>query len=86
MLTSVPKLNYTELSVHNCKWINKNNNYYDSNIHKLIFLQKFFKKHLLIKKILNISIQIIPIWWDPQCKGGFFHKKSMKDMLNEFNN
>ena len=63
--------------IENCIWIIKNK----MNINKLKYLQRIFRKHLLIRKILKISRCLIPIWWDPECKGGFFHKKSMLDFL-----
>jgi hypothetical protein len=53
------------------------NEEYKNNMCKLRYLQRIFKKHILIKKILNVSKCLIPIWWDPNCKGGYMYKKEL---------
>ncbi len=69
------------LDYSNCfgKWINNNNNNarYEFNIKKLIIIQKWFKKIILSNNLKKILIQIIPIYYHPECKGVYIHKKQM---------
>ncbi len=66
----------------NCKWLKYHINY-DENIRKVIVLQQWFKNILYMKKITNIIYQIIPLYYHPDAKGGYFDKKNMLDFFEK---
>jgi hypothetical protein len=81
--TSLTKIEGLEsLLCDNCPWISQKNPDFKNNIQNLITLQEWFKKNILIMKIERMATNIIPIWWDPTCKGGFFHKKSLLEYVD----
>lgn len=58
------------------KW--KNNS---SNRKKLITLQRWFKNMLMSRKIIKIIPLLMPLYYHPDSKGGYFHKKEMLTSL-----
>jgi hypothetical protein len=74
-IPSIPGLEY--LHCYDCPWIENNNAEFKNNVTNLIFLQRWSRKIILAKKIKKLSQLLIPIWWDPKCKGGYLYKKSL---------
>ena len=54
--------------------MNKN---YISNINKLFLLQKWYRGCLMSKKLKNIYKPILEIYFHPDYKGVYLHKKNM---------
>ena len=80
LLQSIPKelVNLTELECIDCPWLEDNTNEdYNSNITKLFLLQKWFRGCLMSKKLKKIYKPILEIYFHPDYKGGYLHKKSM---------
>ena len=69
-------------SAHFCKWL-KENDGIDENVSKLVILQKWFKGILMSKKLLKLINQLIPLYYHPDAKGGYFHKKYMLEFLDK---
>ena len=68
-----------------CKWINKNNVEYEYNINKLIILQKWFKRIITSKRLKKLIPKLMPLYYDPESKGGYFHKKKMFVFIEKIN-
>jgi hypothetical protein len=85
-LTSIPKelVNLIFLNCSGCPWLDvKENEYYKENIRYLVRCQGIFKRQILARRLLKLTPKLVPLWWHPGCKGGFFHKKSLGDFMNE---
>ncbi len=72
------------LHCQNCQWLNIKNIEYENNIKKLKIIQKFTKKIILSKRLIVLISKITPfellrrpIYYHPECKGGYIHKKQM---------
>jgi len=75
--------NLTHVYCGYCTWLINNNPDYNSNITRLIVLQKWAKKMLLANALVRRSIQIAPYWCHPCAHGGYFQKKRMlKELMN----
>jgi len=77
-----PNVNVKKMTYENCPWLNVNEEYKE-NLNKVILIQRLFRKNVLIRGILRVSKQIIPIWWDPECKGGYMYKKELLDFIEK---
>ena len=67
-----------------CVWLNdKNNKKYDENIVKLKILQRWAKRMLLVKRLIRLIPQLMPLYYDPLAKGGYFHKKNMMMFIKQ---
>ncbi len=78
------KLQYEKMDLFDCsecKWLNIQNKEYQNNIKKLIFLQKWIRRILLSKKIITLIPCIIPLYYHPDAKGGYYHKKKLMQFL-----
>ena len=75
LLTSIPNITGSRELIC-CPWVSASNGF-GQRMQRLVYLQRVFKKHILADKIHNLSNQLIPLWWDPNNKGGYFHKKRM---------
>jgi hypothetical protein len=84
LITSIPVLpNLTYIRCIGCPWLINNNPDYNSNIARLIVLQKWAKRIKLANGLVRRSVQIAPYWYHPSAHGGYFHKKRMlKDLTN----
>ena len=84
--TSCPNLTSLFIDCYNCTWI-VNNPDFKNNLKKLKKLQGWFKRTLQRKKIKMILKGTIPIYYHPDMKGGYMHKKEMsiflKDLIND---
>ena len=81
LITSIPQATF--VWCWGCKWLNIGNPEFDPNIEKLKRLQKWFKSIILGKRLKNITLQLIPLYYHPLAKGGYLHKR---DMLRFFEN
>ncbi len=59
------------------EWLNNRNIEYDDNIKILIILQKWFKQVLTSKRLIKLIPLLMPLYYHPQAKGGYLHKKNM---------
>lgn len=84
LVTEIPRelTKLEDICCVNCPWLNhKENKEYKDNMNKLEKCQSIIRRNILSKKICKLAKQLIPTWWDPECHGGYFHKKRM---LNDF--
>ena len=58
---------------------------FDDHIKKLIIVQRFFKKILLSKPIRRLLPLLVPLYYHPDAKGGYFHKKCMMKFIENIN-
>ena len=58
---------------------------YEKNIQSLVILQKWFKKCILSRKLSLIIPRLIPIYYHPDCHGGFMAKKKIMKLCNSIN-
>jgi hypothetical protein len=89
LILSIPDelVNITRLICHDCPWLsNPGDENYNSNITKLFLLQRWFRGCLMSKKLKKIYKPILEIYFHPDYKGGYLHKKSMLDQFNCINN
>ncbi len=70
-----------EYTCKNCPWINYQNPNYQRNIEKIIVLQKWFQGFVRSKKMKQMIKCIVPIYYHPDNKGGYFHKKKMLEFM-----
>ena len=63
-------------SFDNSVWLN------NENLEKIKILQKYIKKYTLSNRMLKIINKLVPIYYHPECKGGYFIKKDMLKFLN----
>ncbi len=91
-LTSIPSFTkcisnvniYQITTISRCKWLEKDNSRnFISNIKNLIILQKWFKRILLSIRLIKMIQNIIPIYYYPDYKGGYFHKKMMIEFIQQ---
>ncbi len=72
-----------QLVIKGCPWINISaNNSYHSNIKKLTRIQHWVKNMLALKRLKIFTPMIIQAYYDPQCKGGYFHKKEIQEFVD----
>lgn len=70
------------LIVDGCVWLNHPvNQHYNKNIKKLIILQKWLKKMLVRKRLIKLIPILIPLYYHPESKGGYFHKKEILEFV-----
>jgi len=43
---------------------------------------EFMRTRGIRARMRRLATQLIPIWWHPDCKGGYFHKKRMMEELH----
>lgn len=82
-VTSIPKISTLKwIRCSNCPWLpNKDNKDYNSNIGRLIKTQKIVKNFLLRRRLKSITPEILKVYYHPEMKGGYFHKKNMLEWL-----
>lgn len=81
-LTELPYYYCSEygMDVHSdgCVWLNhETNKKYNKNLKKLIFLQRWLRKMMIVKKLHRLIPRLMQIYYHPEAKGGYFHKKEM---------
>ncbi len=61
-----------------CLWLEEPmNRGYDENIKNLKIIQKWIKKMLLSKRLMRLIRRLMPLYYAPDAKGGYFHKREM---------
>ena len=67
----------------NCPWLDiKENKDYKQNIDSLVKCQGIFKRQILARRMLKLAPKLVPIWWHPDCKGGFHRKKKLNSFID----
>jgi hypothetical protein len=82
-LTSLPQIPGSETFIYSvgCKWLNINNPCFEENVKKLIKIQRWARKILLSLRLTNLIPKLMPIYYHPDSKGGYFHKKQMLSFI-----
>jgi hypothetical protein len=62
------------LECDGCGWLDNNPDYRD-NVKKLIVIQKWIKRIILSNRLSGLIPGLVPIYYHPDHRGGFFHKK-----------
>jgi len=75
-------VNIIELDCYNCPWLENNNDEYNNNIHKLLLLQKWFMGCLMSRKLKKLYKPILEIYFHPEYKGGYLHKRDMMSFID----
>jgi hypothetical protein len=70
------------LNCTGCKWLIYGNVEYEQNIIKLIKIQKWVKKMIIRKGLMGLIPQLMPLYYHPCAKGGYFHKKNMFSFIS----
>ena len=70
-ITKIPDIEGCYIITNNCYWLDK------LHIEKVITTQKMIRNYYMRKKLIHIRDQLIPIYFHPEMKGGYLHKKSM---------
>lgn len=66
-----------------CPWAHHIYNFgYQKNINILKFLQKWLRRMMVRKKLIRLIPRLMPLYYHPLAKGGYFHKKDMSEFLN----
>jgi hypothetical protein len=68
------------LNTTGCVWLDTHFNFKDS-LEKSIYLQKWVKKRRLIIRLKKLIPMIIPIYYHPDAKGGYFDKENMLQFI-----
>lgn len=63
-------------------WLNESNPKYEENIAKLKMLQKWMKRIIMSKKLNRLIPQLMPLYYHPDLKGGYLHKREMQGFVN----
>ena len=74
-ITKIPDIEGCYIITNNCYWLDK------LHIEKVITTQKMIRNYYMRKKLIHIRDQLIPIYFHPEMKGGYLHKKSMLDLF-----
>ncbi len=73
-----------------CVWMKPRKTHYDydyyndvyiQRIQKLKVLQKWFRKISMRRKLLNLIPVLMPLYYHPDFKGGYFHQKELFDYV-----
>ena len=70
-ITEIPDIEGCYINCNNCYWLEQ------ENIENVITLQKMIRNYYMRKKLIHIRDQLMPIYFHPEMKGGYLHKKSM---------
>ncbi len=82
ILTKIPFIQVRSYEMYrfncsNCKWLKESNQEYENNIKKVKHIQEFMRKIILSRRLIVLIQKIVPIYYHPDCKGGYIHKKQM---------
>ncbi len=82
-LLQIPPKKYRYLSATKCAWLSHPSNLeYDENIGKLKILQRWIKKVVIGKRIKRLIPSLMPLYYHPEAKGGYFHKKRILEFID----
>ncbi len=83
-LIIVPNIKkYDSFSCYGCKWLRPINKYFRNDLKKVKKIQKCVKRTLLSNRLINMIPKIMPLYYHPDAKGGYFDKK---ELFNFFQN
>ena len=85
LLINIPQQTIEGLHTFNysgCKWLECN----DTMIKKVKMLQRWFKRVLLSKRLTKIIPQLMPLYYNPEAKGGYIHKRDMLLCIENIHN
>lgn len=88
-LTQIPNCESTALILilkNGCPWLNYKNKKYDENVRKLVILQKWLRRMILRKKLITLIPLLVPLYYHPDSRGGYFHKKNMLEFIETIDN
>ena len=84
VLPEIPDIEGLEiLDCRYCPWLKQSPEYQPNHIKKLIRLQNWFKSYLMSKKLTLLLKELLPLYYHPDAKGGWLHKR---DMMQFFDN
>ncbi len=82
LLTDIPSIQGLQnLCCCYCPWLNIDNMEYEINIKKLKILQQWIKKVILSKRLRELIPLLMPLYYNPEAKGGYMHKKKMLNFI-----
>lgn len=68
---------------YGCPWLNhRSNQGYEENIKKLVILQRWMKRLIVRKRLVRMIPRLMPLYYHPLAKGGYFHKKHMLEFVD----
>ena len=85
LLINIPQQTIEGLQTFNhsgCKWLKCN----DTIIKKVKILQRWFKKVILSKRLTKLIPQLMPLYYHPEAKGGYIHKRDMLTYIETIHN
>jgi len=74
--------NITWLGIDGCVWLNRDPDF-DKSIKKLIRLQQWFRSMLMSRRLKRLIAQIMPIYYHPDAKGGYFDKLKIQEYFGQ---
>jgi Leucine-rich repeat (LRR) protein len=74
-ITEIPNIEGCNVQCFICYWLNNRNRQLVTKTQKMI------RNYFMRKKLVQIRDQLMPIYFHPEMKGGYLHKKSMLDMF-----
>jgi len=72
------------LHVTQCHWssVGKSWSKMSDQIEKLTILQRWFRKQILGRRLIRLIPWIMPLYYHPDAKGGYFEKKAMLEFFD----
>ena len=82
LLTAIPHIEGSEvLDCYNCAWLPNKNRDYKNNINSLVKTQRIVKNFIIRRRLKRVKDEILKIYFHPEMKGGYLHKKEMMEFL-----
>ena len=84
LLTAIPRIEGLEkLVCSGCPWLPSQNKDYKDNINLLIKTQRIVKNFITRRRLKHVKDEILKIYFHPEMKGGYLHKKEMMEMIDK---
>src|SRR5204863_507877 len=84
LLTTIPQIEGLQtLHCNGCKWLKTDPGYIES-IKKLKRLQGWFRRIILSYQLKRLTLQLIPLYYHPDAKGGYFDKLKILQYFQKF--
>ena len=84
LLTAIPHIEGSEvLDCYNCAWLPNKNRDYKNNINSLVKTQRIVKNFIIRRRLKRVKDEILKIYFHPEMKGGYLHKKEMMEMIDK---
>ena len=82
LLTTIPNIEGLKvLDCFSCPWLPNENLDYKDNINLLIKTQRIAKNFTTRRRLEHLQDEILKIYFHPENKGGYFHKKEIMEFL-----